>query len=147
MNDINSVNLTGRLTRDAECKTTQGGMHILTFSIAVNRSSAGDKEDHVSYVDCKVFGKFAEVLQHVIRKGSPVALTGRLEQERWEAKDGGNRSKTIIVVTQLVNTQPKSSEGRREAPSYPERQPDPIKETRQTSFVPSEEESTQNVPF
>lgn len=146
MNDLNQLTLTGRLTRDPEMRTTNSGMSILNFAIAVNRKAAGDREDYVYFIDCKVFGKFAEVIANVIRKGSPVALTGRLEQERWEAQDGGARSKIVVVVDQIINTQPKTKSD--DVPRGDTGEADTGKAVSQTqsTFIPGDEK-TEDVPF
>lgn len=96
MNNLNSVNISGNLVRDSELKFTNSGMAVGTFSIAVNRKYSGSES--VSFVDCKMFGKLAESVHSFMTKGRPVVLSGRLDQERWEGRDGSSRSKLVIVV-------------------------------------------------
>ena len=71
MQDINSVHLTGRLTRDAELTFTKDNTALAKFSIAVNRSKkSGDKwEDEASFFDCVLWGKQAEALAHAHAHG------------------------------------------------------------------------------
>ena len=96
MNNLNSVNISGNLVRDCELKYTNSGMAVGTFSIAVNRKYSGSES--VSFIDCKMFGKLAESVHSFMTKGRPVVLSGRLDQERWEGRDGSSRSKLVIVV-------------------------------------------------
>lgn len=102
MNDINQFVLIGRLTRDAEIKYTGGGLAISSFSVAVNTSKkTGDGwEDEANFFDCSLFGKRAEALNQYLTKGSQLAITGSLKQDRWE-KDGNKRSKVKLMVNDI----------------------------------------------
>ncbi len=90
--DINQVFLIGRLTRDPETRFSSNTA-ICKFSIA-NNSGREDKD--VNFFDVVVFGKTAENIQQYLKKGSQIAISGRLSQSRWE-KDGQKRSKVEIV--------------------------------------------------
>lgn len=101
--DLNVVAVTGRLTREAELKYSNGGMAFAKFSIAVNRrTKKGDQwVDDASFFDCTLFGKSAESLNPYLTKGQQVAINGSLVQERWE-QDGQNRSRVGIIVNTLA---------------------------------------------
>jgi single-strand DNA-binding protein len=103
MNDINNVTLVGRLTRDAELKYTTGGTAISKPSIAVNRSvKKGDEwTSEASFIELEIWGKTAESLCQYLAKGQQVAVTGELKQDRWQDKDGGNRSKVVVTVRSI----------------------------------------------
>ena len=95
---INKIPLFGNLVRDPEIKFTQGGLAIVTGSIALNRWRK-DKEDYVSYLDFKIFGKIGEAFERNHVQGDKVLLSGYPEQERWEDKNGGgSRSKVVFVI-------------------------------------------------
>jgi len=95
--DTNCVVLVGRLTRDAELKTTSSGFAVSNFSIAVNyRKKQGDGwEDVANFFDITLFGKQAETLHQYLVKGKQVAISGELRQDHWQ-QDGQNRSKVVI---------------------------------------------------
>lgn len=101
---INKAIVTGNLTRDAELRSTAGGMSVANFSVAVNErmknSQTGEWEDRPNYLDCTMFGKRAESLAQYLVRGTKVAVEGRLRWSQWE-KDGQNRSKVEIVVDEL----------------------------------------------
>lgn len=90
--DINQVFLIGRLTRDPETRFSSNTA-ICKFSIANNPSK---EEKDVNFFDIVVFGKVAENVQQFLKRGSQVAISGRLSQNRWE-KDGQKRSRVEIV--------------------------------------------------
>ena len=103
MKGLNSVTLGGNLTRDPELRYTQGGTAVLSMSVAVNESRKdgnGEWTDYPNYIDMTLFGKQAECVSNRLSKGTYVAVTGRLHQNRWE-KDGQKRSKVEVVVDNL----------------------------------------------
>ena len=103
--DINSVTLTGRLTRDSELKYMQSGNAQVRFSIAVGRSKRnadGSWGTETSYFDCVYYGKPAEGVNSFLQKGRQVALTGELRQDRWEGQDGQARTRVEIYVSSLL---------------------------------------------
>lgn len=99
MNDLNSVTLIGRLTRDMELKYLQTGVAVGTMSIAVNRSVKKNEQwvDEASFFDVTLFGKSAENLRQYLLKGKQVAVQGSLKQDRWE-KDGQKFSRVGIIA-------------------------------------------------
>lgn len=105
MQGLNTVSIGGNLCRDAELRATAGGMAVLTFSVAVNESrknqQTGEYEDYPNYVDCTMFGRRAESVSRYLTKGTYVALTGRLHQNRWQNKDGQNRSKLEVTADNI----------------------------------------------
>lgn len=105
MQGLNTVSIGGNLCRDAELRATASGMAVLTFSVAVNESrknqQTGEWEDYPNYVDCTMFGRRAESVSRYLTSGTYVALTGRLHQNRWQNKDGQNRSKLEVTVDNI----------------------------------------------
>lgn len=101
---INRVAISGNLTRDAELRTTQSGVSILGFGVAVNdrrkNQQTGEWEDYPNFVDCTMFGTRAEKLQPYLAKGSKVALEGKLRYSSWES-NGQHRSKIGVIVDDL----------------------------------------------
>lgn len=115
--NINKVILTGNLTRDPEAKQTATGIAVCSFTIAVN----GIK-DKTSFVDCTAWDKTAAVVTQHLRKGSKIGVVGRLEMQTWQSKDGQNRSKLIVTVSEIEFLSAKSSapaDGNQKAPEAP----------------------------
>ena len=102
MADLNHVVLIGRLTRDAELKSTASGQAVCKFSIAVNRRRKnGDQwEDEANFFDIVLWGRQGESLHQYLVKGKMVGIDGELRQDRWQ-QDGQNRSKVEIVANYL----------------------------------------------
>lgn len=121
---MNSVNVSGRLGKDPEVRSTQGGSTIMSFSLAVSdrrkNGQTGKWEEITHWLDCVVFGKRAESLAKILRKGSYVMVTGRLSQSKWEDKQGNKRSKVEVVVSDVdlpPRTQDQSQGGYQQHPN------------------------------
>ncbi|MDO5575647.1 MAG: single-stranded DNA-binding protein [Fibrobacter sp.] len=103
MNDLNSVSLVGRLTKDLDVRYTSGGMAVGNFALAVNKRIKRNEQyvDEVSFFDCTCFGKTAENLKPYLLKGKQVAMFGSLKQERWKDDNGNNRSKISVIADMI----------------------------------------------
>lgn len=94
---INSVALTGRLTKDIDLRTTQSGISVASFTLAVNRQYSKDKE--ADFINCVAFKKTAEVLQQFAGKGRLIGVTGSIQTRHYTGKDG----KEVYVTEVLAN--------------------------------------------
>lgn len=115
MSDINKCVLIGRMTRDIEIKTTNGGGTIGKFSLASNRKEkSGDTwAEKAGFFDCVIFGKSAETLQKYTKKGSKLCIEGSLRWSSWEGTDGKKQSKVEIQVEsfQFLDAKPQGESG------------------------------------
>ncbi len=99
--NYNRVILGGHLTRDPESRQLPSGSTVCEFGLAVNRkwrSQDGQQREDVCFVDCRCYGKSAEVFMQYMRKGRSVLVEGRLQLDTWEGNDGQRRSKHRIFV-------------------------------------------------
>ena len=92
---INSVALTGRLTKDVDLRTAQSGTSVARFTLAVNRQYSKDKE--ADFINCIAFKKTAEVLQHFAGKGRLIGVTGSIQTRHYTGKDGKE-----VYVTEVL---------------------------------------------
>ena len=100
---LNQVSVSGNLGADAELRSTKGGTPVLTFVLAVNervKQADGTWGDRASWIDCVLFGTRAQALADWLRKGSKVAVQGRLRTSTWE-RDGVSHKRTEVVVEEV----------------------------------------------
>ena len=119
MSDINIVTIIGRLTGDPQQRTTNENKAVCSFSIAVNRvyGNGEQKKEEVSYFNCVIFNKLAEVALKYLQKGNRVALCGRLKQRTWE-QNGQKRQTVEIIVNELqFLSEIKKQEGKETIPT------------------------------
>ncbi|MBA4086662.1 MAG: single-stranded DNA-binding protein [Novosphingobium sp.] len=78
------LTLAGNLGRDAEHKTTQNGTELCTFSVGVSTGYGENKA--TTWVDVTKWGKGAEGLARILRKGSKVAVSGEMSTREHNGK-------------------------------------------------------------
>lgn len=100
MSDINTVTISGRLTRDPELRHTESGTAVANTGIATERYRK-EGENDVSFVNLTIWSGFGELVAKKARKGDFVTLQGRLNQNTWE-KDGEKRSSIEVIVDTMV---------------------------------------------
>ena len=89
--------LTGRITKDLELKQA-GQTQVTNFSMAVDNPS---KKDDTSFFDIVAFGKTAQLLNDYCGKGSKVLIEGNLKQDRFQDKEGHNRSVVRVIANRI----------------------------------------------
>lgn len=120
MNGLARVVLIGNLTRDPELRSTSGGTSVAQLSVAVNErvKSGGEWGDRVSFFDVTVWAGQAENAAKWLSKGSPVAVDGRLTQDRWEHE--GQKRSAVKVIAENVTFLPSGERRENAAPADPE---------------------------
>jgi single-strand DNA-binding protein len=99
--NINRVILVGRLTRDPETRATPSGRGLCSLRVACNglrKNEEGAYSERPNFFDVSVFGPAAEAVQRFTRKGSRVAVDGRLEWREWETEEKQRRQAVNIVA-------------------------------------------------
>ena len=96
---MNNFNCIGRVTKDLEVKTSQGGTAVLNNTVAINRpfknKQTGEREaDFINFV---AFGKTAEIIAQYHQKGSLIGLSGRMQSRSYQ-----NSNNQKVFVTELV---------------------------------------------
>jgi len=117
---LNKVVLVGRLTKDPELRSTQGNIPFVNFTIAVNRPMPSSNQDQpqpddrqtADFINCIAWRRQAETLAKYMRKGSLIAVDGKLAARDYTDKDNVRRFVTEVVADQIVFLETKAqSEG------------------------------------
>ena len=97
---MNKVILMGRLTRDPEVRYTQGdnAMAIARYSLAVDRRFKRDGEPDADFINCVAFGKAGEFAEKYLKKGTKIAVVGRIQTGSYTNKDGQKVYITDVIV-------------------------------------------------
>ncbi len=100
---MNIVVLTGRITKDAEIRYSQGNepMAIARFSLAVDRKYKKDGEQGADFISCVAFGKRAEFLEKYGKKGTKFNLDGSIQTGSYTNKDGQKVYTTDVIVNNI----------------------------------------------
>ncbi len=96
---INNVVLVGRLTKDCDLRYTSSGIAVATFNLAVNRNFTGQNgERETDFISCVVWRKPAETIANYTKKGSLIAVDGRLQTRNYENQQGQRVYVTEVIV-------------------------------------------------
>ena len=108
---MNKVILMGRLTRDPEVRYTQGdnAMAIARYSLAVDRRFKRDGEPDADFINCVAFGKGGEFAEKYLKKGTKIAVVGRIQTGSYTNKDGQKVYTTDVVVEEQEFAESKNS--------------------------------------
>lgn len=114
---MNKIELTGRLTKDAEIKTLDSGMKLAKFCLAVNRRSKKEEHPEADFFWCQAWDKVAELIGKYVHKGDKVGIVGRVQTGKYQDKNGESRDRFEVVVEEIEFLSEKRSNS--SAPSEP----------------------------
>lgn len=98
---MNKVFLIGRLTKDPEIRVTSTGKKVASYSIAVNEGKDSAGQDLVQYFNLSAWDKLAEIVEQYVKKGTKVAIIGRLQNRSWDKPDGTKGYATDVSVREM----------------------------------------------
>lgn len=99
---INNVVIMGRLTADPELKTTQSGISVTSFCVAVDRSYVREGEERqADFINVVAWRGTAEFVTRYFHKGSMIAVQGSIQTRKYEDKDGNKRVAVEILANNV----------------------------------------------
>lgn len=109
---MNKVILIGRLTADPSVTYTQAAepMAIARYNLAVDRGYKKDGEQTADFISCVAFGKNGEFAEKYLKKGTKIAVEGRIQTGSYTDKDGNKRYTTDVVIERHEFVEKKSEE-------------------------------------
>lgn len=118
---MNKVILMGRLTRDPEVRYSQGAepMAVARYTLAVDRRGRrGENGQNADFISCVAFARNAEFAEKYFRKGTKIAITGRIQTGSYNDREGRKVYTTDVVIEDQEFAESKSSQngGNTQAP-------------------------------
>ncbi|HEY8542166.1 MAG TPA: single-stranded DNA-binding protein [Pseudothermotoga sp.] len=113
MSYFNKVILIGRITRDPEIRFTTSGRSVANFSLAVNRpirQEVSDDQQTTDFIRIVAFNKLADFAKTYLKKGQLILVEGELRLQKWQAKDGTNRTTAEIWAREIRFMEKKAAE-------------------------------------
>ena len=109
---MNKAILMGRLTRDPEVRYTNGDkpMCIARYTLAVDRRFKREGQDGADFIPCVAFGKGGEFVEKYCKKGTKLAVTGRIQTGSYTNRDGQKVYTTEIVVEEQEFAESKAAQ-------------------------------------
>lgn len=133
--------LLGHVTRDIELRYSDNQNAYSRYGLAVRRPYAKQGEQSVDFFNLVAFGKAAEFAAKYFKKGSQIAIVGRLVTKTWE--DNGQKRTSFEIIVEEHHFA--GSKGAGEAGAIEE--PGLRGVTGQTGFIPTEIEDDDDLPF
>ena len=103
----------GNLTRDVECRTTQSGVKVANFTIAINRRVKSNGEQQTDFFNIVAWRQLAELCEKYLSKGKKVAVIGSIQTRTYE-KDGVKRTAWDILADEVEFLSPADKGARKE---------------------------------
>lgn len=98
---LNKVILIGRLTANPELKTTQSGVAVTSFTIAVDRPATKDGKKETDFINIVAWRKTAEFVSKYFSKGSAIIVCGSIQTRSWKDADSKTRYATEVVASEV----------------------------------------------
>jgi single-strand DNA-binding protein len=133
---MNNIVISGRLTKDPECKELENGKTVCDFVIAVN----GYKKNDTMFIKAKAWDNRAKNCSKYCAKGSLVNVSGALKENVWKDKEGNNRKEFYILANEIEFVQKPNSESK---------EPEPVAQQEKPTVIAEDisEEDLEEVPF
>lgn len=110
---LNRILIMGRLGRDPEIRTTQSGIPVASFSLAVDRDfkdkTTGERE--TDWINVTAWRATAELAEKYLAKGRMCVVDGRLQMRKWTDKDGNDRISAEVVAGSIYFADSKKDSG------------------------------------
>lgn len=95
---INCAIIMGRLTKDAELKTTNNGISYTRFTVAVDRPTKQGEEKKADFINCIAWRGTAEFICRNFSKGKFIAINGKIETGSYTNQNGEKVYTTEILA-------------------------------------------------
>ena len=111
--NFNKVILGGRLTADPELKTTQSGIAVVSFSVAVNRryTKNSAQQNETDFFNVTAWRQTAEFVSRYFKKGSSICVVGTIQNNKWTDQQGATRYRTDIVADEVMFVDSRAESG------------------------------------
>lgn len=111
---MNKTYLIGNVCREIECRTTQSGVKVANFTIAINRRMKNNGEQQTDFLNIVAWRQLAELCEKYLSKGKKVAVVGSIQTSSYEDRDGIKRNKWEILADEVEFLSPADKGARKE---------------------------------
>lgn len=89
------------MTKDPELRSTGSGVEVCGFTVAVDRRAGKDGEKKCDFIECTAWRKTGVFVDKYFKKGDGITVIGRMESEKYQDKDGNNRTAWKVTVDEV----------------------------------------------
>lgn len=117
---FNRIILMGRLTRDPELRTTQSGIQMCRFSIAVDRAFSKGEEKQTDFIDITAWRQTAEFVCRWFGKGRCILVEGKLQNNNYTDQNGVKHYQNVVVADSVAFCGDKSQQNGTQSSGQPQ---------------------------
>lgn len=99
---FNKIILMGRLTKDPELKTTQSGVTMCRFSVAVDRAYSKGQEKQTDFIDITAWRQTAEFVSKYFSKGRVILVEGKLQNNNYTDQNGVKHYQNVVIADSVA---------------------------------------------
>ena len=111
---MNQFFFIGNLTKDPEVRTTNAGIKVCNFTIAINRRMKNNGEQQTDFFNIVAWRQLAELWEKYLSKGKKVAITGSIQMRNYEDKNGIKRTAVDFLADEVEFLSPVDKGARKE---------------------------------
>lgn len=107
---MNKLMIIGNVARDPETRTTQGGLTLCSFTVAVNRRRREGHEPEADFFRVTAWRQLGELCQKYLAKGRKVAVIGSVSASAYKAQDGTPKANLEVTADEVEFLSPKQEQ-------------------------------------
>lgn len=113
---MNKLMIIGNVTKDPEMRTTQSGIQVCSFTVAVNRRQNGQNgHPEADFFRVTAWRQLGEICHKYLAKGRKVAVVGQVSVSTYTGNDGQTRANLEVTADDVEFLTPKDAEAKEEA--------------------------------
>lgn len=119
---MNNFTFTGRFGKDPECRNTQNGKTLCSFTVGVRTSKKLQDGTYATYwVNCQAWEHQARYISQTAKKGSMFTGSGEMRTDSYTAADGSTKQFTYVLLNDGMVSVPvtPTQQNAQSAPSAP----------------------------
>jgi len=106
---MNKLTIIGNLVRDPELRTTQSGVNVCTFTVAVNRRQKGDSQA-ADFFRVNAWRQLGDNCQKFLTKGRKVAVVGPVSINLYTTQNGETRANMEVTADDVEFLSPRAEQ-------------------------------------
>ena len=108
---LNHITIMGRISKDIELRRTGAGVAVASFTVACYRDFGQNGQKETDFFDCVAWRGTGEFVERNFCKGKMIVVSGRLQNRKWEDKNGNKRTTAEINVENVYFADSKKDAG------------------------------------
>lgn len=146
---MNKVILMGRLTKDVECRYSQGSkpLAIARYTLAVDRKFKQEGQATADFINCIAFGKLGEHAEKYYKQGTKIVISGRIQTGSYNKQDGTKVYTTDVVVEEQEFAESKGNSQTNNATQNANAGKSPFGPVDNDGFLTAPDNIDEEVPF